>query len=201
MSAAVWALKAVFYTVDRGSAGLVRVEDILAALSDARWPGGTPASGPPYPRRIIGNVGGVPSSETPGPDSDGHAKEDAETLLNHLRGLGVGAECSGGGRDNDDVQGDNGGVVRYIRHLLAPPVKRRRGQQMRRAFVSISCGHCFAQLPGSKRPPIEMVLFRLSRLIEHLAGVNEKEGGFAKSMTPRLTREMYTFIFVYLYTL
>jgi len=38
ISAAIWALKNIFYDLDQENAGFVRMKDILSALSSASWP-------------------------------------------------------------------------------------------------------------------------------------------------------------------
>lgn len=127
MSEAVWALKAIFYSIDHGNVGFVQVEDILTALSDSRWPATASISEPPPLRQAIGGMGAITA-----PHSELNANEDTETLLNRLRQLGVGVKYGGGGCDTADL-------VHYIRRLLAPPVSLGAviPQQNRRSSIRL----------------------------------------------------------------
>lgn len=124
VSEAIWALKAVFYAVDHGNAGLVQVEDLLTALSDASWPPQrAPTSNLCHLRQTTDNVRVASGAGTTVPCSEAHGDEEVETLLSRLSRLGVVGGRSGSGGDGDDAQG-GAGLVHYIRHLLAPPVSR-----------------------------------------------------------------------------
>lgn len=122
MAEAVWALKAIFYAIDHGLVGFVRVEDILTALSDSRWARGASASDLPRLHQASDNAMVIPDAATAAP-LEAHVHEDAETLLDRLSRLGVGVRSSGERCDSVDARSDGAGLVHYIRHLLAPPVR------------------------------------------------------------------------------
>lgn len=124
LSAVVWALKSIFYSLDPKNTGLVRLEDILEEFQ-ARWPGEAPALGSPSGEPVVG----IKYNE------EAVHKGGVRMLLERLVGSGAGVGGSNGdgnglGSDGACVEGDNDrdGLVDYIRHLLIPRVSTAGSQ-------------------------------------------------------------------------